>query len=81
MTHEVLIDRIVASNQDGKTFGMTSAATARLLPNAGEAAWIVHEQRDIQGPDVNAQFQGVRGRDAVQPASKQIGLDCPTFVG
>ena len=68
MTQQILIDRVVAGQQHGEAFVVTPAAAARLLPTAGDRAGIVHQQRDVERADVDAELERVRGRDAAEVA-------------
>ena len=80
MSQQVLIDGIVAGYQNRQTIIVSPSATASLLPGAGDRSRVIDQQRHIERPDINAQFQRVCGGDAPQPAGEEILLDLSPFV-
>ena len=60
VTQQVLIDGIISGQEDRQALAAAAAATAGLLPRAGDRAWVVNQQRDIERTDVDSQFERIR---------------------
>ena len=81
MTHEVLIERIVQANEKAEAHAGSSAASARLLPGAGDAPRVAGEHRGVQIADVYAQLQGGGGNYTQKLTVEQILLYLTSLLG
>ena len=79
MPPQILIDRVVAGQQNGQALVVPPAAAAGLLPGAGDRARITGQQGHVERADVDAQFQRVGGRHAAQTAAEQLRFDLAAF--
>ena len=79
MAHQILIERVIARDQDGERLLVAAAGPSRLLPCAGDAARIADQHRGVESSHVNAQFQRVCRRNAQQPAIEKLPFNLPTL--
>jgi hypothetical protein len=78
LAHEVLVERILARYEHRQAMA-AAAGAAPLLAKARDGAWEADRDDTVEQPDVDAQLEGVRGRDAEQLARGQLLLDLPTL--
>ena len=64
MVADVLIERVVAGDEDGHRLARAASGAARLLPGSGNRAGIAGQHGRIQLADVDAQLQGVGSHHA-----------------
>ena len=64
--HEVLVDRVVVADEHRERLVGRTPSAAGLLPRACDGAGETDDDRGIETPDVNAQLESVRARDAHQ---------------
>ena len=81
VAHEVLVEGVVTGDEDRQRRLAATAAAARLLPRAGDAAGVAGEHRGVQAADVHAELQGVGGGDAEQLTLAQPLLDAAAVLG
>ena len=81
VAHEVLVEGVVTGDEHRQRRLAATAAAARLLPRAGDAAGVAGEHRGVQPADVHAELQGVGGGDAQQLTLAQPLLDAAAVLG
>ncbi len=81
MPHQVLVQRVVLTDEHGKRRPVSPPRPAGLLPGAGDTARIADEDGGVQLAHVDAQLQGVGRGDGQQLAGEQASLDLTPFLG
>ena len=81
MAGKVLIDRIVAGQENGQAFVVAAACPPGLLPGAGDRAGITGQQDHVERADVDTQLQGVGRGHTPQLAGEQLALDLASLAG
>src|SRR3990170_4277291 len=80
MAHQVLVERVVQSNEHRQRRRAAPPRPPDALPGAGDRARITHQYGGIQATDVDPQFQRARGNDAHEIAFAQPLLDPPPLL-
>ena len=81
MAHEVLVHGVLVADHDDRGFFSCPSDPPGPLPGGHDGSGIAHEDAQIQGADVDAQFQGAGAHHGQELAADQVGLDGPAFLG
>jgi hypothetical protein len=78
---EVLIEWIVLRDQHRQRLVAPTAGAPGLLPHRGAGSRVAGQHRRVEGPDVDAELERVRGRDRDEVAVRELLLDLPAVLG
>jgi hypothetical protein len=81
MVRQVVVQRVVAGDEDDQRLLVRPPGPARLLPERGEGARIPGEHDGIETGDVDAEFQGVGRGHAEQIAGRQRPFQLAPLLG
>ena len=81
MGDEVGVERVVASDQDPERVVGTSAGPADLLPERRTRAREAGQQHGVEAADVDAELEGVGGRQPGQLAGPELALQLAALLG
>jgi hypothetical protein len=70
IAHDVLIERITRFDEHAEGRALAPPGAAEPLPGGGDGARIAVQQADIERADVDAEFEGIGGDDAISPSAR-----------
>ena len=78
---EVGVERVVAGDQHPERVAGAAAGAADLLPERRAGAGEAGHQHGVEAADVDAELEGVGGREAEQLAGAQLALELAALLG
>ena len=75
MVHEVLVERIVLSDEHGERVGVAPPGSPRLLPHRRAGPGVAREHGGVERPDVDAELERARRGDRQQLAVGERAFD------
>ena len=76
-----LVELVVAGDEHRRRAPSGAAGTTGLLPHRRERPGEPVEDHGVEPADVDAELERVRGRDAEQPAARQVAFELAPFFG